>query len=513
MISLPIVIVVAVASAIFASIVAWSLASRRGYRLLEQRAAMTDERDQRERRQAADRHAVDRRDLELARSEEALLRAELEQLRLALETSRDESRAVQRQLQDLTTRLAEVSDARREADLRLRSAVAQAETHLESQLRALDARRTRERQDLETKLALSEAQRADLEHTRRNELALASDRLRASNLDAARIAQAELTTARARAAHELAAAKQQLEGENRVWRRRAETLATICQLHLDAPVPATIFADRPAPSELEAIAGRVRGLAFVDVLTVADSVGLPLGRGGVGRDVDDLAATVPAVARMTQKLHGAIGAVTAVAITTGDARTIEFRALPAWTAGAWLVAQTSAQRPPAAALDAAVALAFLGHGATQPAPVGERYEAFGWLGSGNARSQAMAEELERAGTSLGSCALAIVRGGQVLAGVVKAGPTPDQMDVVAAALHALQRAATATLRSDDLVRIEVDLASGARFALSWLATASRVRILSVHVNDRADVLSVERVAGRLRRFLDDTGSAAAEDAA
>lgn len=322
----------------------------------------------------------------------------------------------------------------------------------------------------------------------------------------------ELEATRRRGTVEAVAREQQLTAALDHAQRRTRVLATVCRVETGAHAP--LFRDRPAPVELEAIAARVRGLAFVDAIAIGDGDGLPLDRAGT-RDADDLAALVPPVGRVATELSSILGPAISMVIYTTDARVVELRALPSWTGGAWLVAQASAQRPQAAALDAAVAYASVVRDgeADPPATQTLRLGARGRLGPGGARTEALGDELERATRGLGARLVALALGDQILAGVQADGIPADKLEPLLRGLQHLRLVAEARLRADGIARVEIDLAGATRLSLSTLGSGSRLTLATLTIGRPLDPLEVERVVGRLRRFLDAGGPLAAGDGA
>lgn len=281
---------------------------------------------------------------------------------------------------------------------------------------------------------------------------------------------------------------------------RAETLAKICQVDSTAVPP--LYPDRPAPVELDAIAARLRGLTLIECATVSDARGLVLDR-ATSRDANDLAALVPAVASVADDVAPLLGWVRGVTVHANDARIVELRPLPAWTRGAWLVAQSSAQRPAPAALDAAVAHAFAVRDEQLPAAHTPVFAATGRLGPGGPRSDALADELDRATRGLGARSVALVHADQVLAGTAAEGLPALHHARILAGMRAIQRAAAACLHASEITRVELDGEPAVQVSLAQLGDRSRLALLTLTVGRRLDALEVERVAGRLRRFLDD----------
>lgn len=285
---------------------------------------------------------------------------------------------------------------------------------------------------------------------------------------------------------------------------RAQLLSVVCRVDASTTVP--LYPDRPAPIELDAISGRVRGLAFVDSVSIADASGLPLDRAS-NRDADDLAALVPVVGRVAKELTLVLGEVGALAIHTVDARVAEFRALPDWTGGAWLLAQSSSQRPPAGALDAAVAFARAIRDAWAKAPQEISLVTHGRLGASGPRTELLANELEQACRGLEVRTAALVLGDQILTGFQTQGMAVELLEPIIRRFHQLQQIARVRLRADAISRVEVDLDGAKRLSLSSLGHGSRLALVTLTVGRTLDTLEVERVVGRLRRFMDANGLA------
>lgn len=437
------------AAAVVAVAVVWLLVARQGERLLASRQAAWTERFDREAAQAAAQRADDLKALTAARAETEALRAAKADAETAGATTAAELRA---EVARLDARAAELSQGQRAIAATSAADIAAADARSRTTLEQARTRREAER----------EAERA---------------------FHAVQVAQ--------------------LTG-------RVRTLAAVCLVDPDMPSRPATFKTRPAATELEDIVRRVRGMAFVDAAAIADASGLPLGR-GQGRDADDLAALVPAVARAAARLAPVFGDTTSVMIATEDSRTAELRALPRWTNGAWLAAASSAQRPPAPALDGASAFAYQLRGELADSALPRTFSARGRLGAG-VRTQALTVEVERESAALGCQLMAIVRGPQLLAGVVDHGPTAPQLELLLGAVHDLQRSARAAFQQIGISQLELVFAGGVRVGLAAVTGSARLGLLTLHRGAALEPLVVERVAGRLRRFLDDA-AAAVEEAA
>ena len=350
---------------------------------------------------------------------------------------------------------------------------------------------------VEARLARTEQQRTEAEY-RSAELST-SNKQQVAEAASVQSKIAQLDAQRRRVTVEAIEREQQLKHELHRVEGRVRTLAIACQL--DAESAAPLYADRPAPIELDAISARIRGLTLVDSVTISDRHGFPLDRNGT-RDADDLAAMVPTVSRVAREIESVIGTVRSIAVYTADSRVVELRALPSWTRGAWLAAQASAQRPTPAALDAAVAYAYAVRDVPPPGEqqivVGVR----GRLGPGGTRSDSLGEELDRATRGLGARTVALVLGDQILAGMAADGLTAGRLESVLRGLNQIAQTAHASLRAHAITRVELDIPGAIRISLAQLGHQSRLALVTHTVGRALDPLEVERVVGRLRRFLD-----------
>ncbi len=352
---------------------------------------------------------------------------------------------------------------------------------------------------VEARLATSERGRADAE---RRVVELTTSRITSTaETTSAQRKIAELDAQRRRSTVEAIEREQQLQRTLHRSEARARSLAVACQL--DTQTAAPVYADRPAPLELDAISARVRGMALVDCTTISDRHGLPLDRNG-SRDADDLAAMVPTVSRVALEIESVVGTVRSVIVYTGDSRVVELRSLPSWTQGAWLAAQASAQRPTPAALDAAVAYAHVVRDVSFPGERQIMLGARGRLGPGGPRSESLGDELDLAMRGLGARTVALVLGDKVLAGVATDGLTAGRLESVLHGLNQIARCAHASLRAHAIARVELDLVGAIRISLAQFGADSRLALVTHTVGRALDPLEVERVVGRLRRFLDAT---------
>lgn len=276
---------------------------------------------------------------------------------------------------------------------------------------------------------------------------------------------------------------------------------------LAAAAPPT-YPGRPSPREIDAIAARLRGFAFLEGVVVADAAGLALSRDET-LSARELAALVPRVAALETGPGGALDDIVEVILVTRDARHAALRRLPAWTGGAFLGAMARSQPPASLALDAAVAGAILARSAEAtrdrgrveprlPSPLQGAHSIVG--GDRGANTKQLLGELERMTATTGARALALGLGGQVICGVFNDGPAESVGAALLARLDAFTAGAARALR-DEIVRVEITLGDRSVVVFAPLQAASRFALLAVTTGRALDALEVDRLIGRIRRLL------------
>jgi hypothetical protein len=303
---------------------------------------------------------------------------------------------------------------------------------------------------------------------------------------------------RKRSARALAEVQHRMSEAEARWRQIA--LATTPEL-LAEPV----YKDRPSARDLQAIVARLRGLAFVDAVTVGDLAGLTAGR-DEGETERDLAALVPLFASLDARIGGAPGLLSSMSVVTADGRYVALRALPRWARRACLVVLTAGQRPAAAALDAAVAGASL----ARPDDLHEpRSGASGALvlrgatasiGETHGSGPEVLGELGKAMASLDARAMAFGFDGRVYAAALNDGPPPPAMESLFSAMQKARSQAARRLRDRDVLRVELTAPDGLVITYVPLLAEARMALLCVTRGHAVDDLEVDRMVGRLRRL-------------
>jgi hypothetical protein len=286
-------------------------------------------------------------------------------------------------------------------------------------------------------------------------------------------------------------------------------VAALAPLLADASAPH--YAHRPAPRELDAIAARLRGFAFIEGAVVADAHGLPLSRGETPA-ARSLAALVAHAERLEKSAEGALEGIVEIAVTTQDARHAALRRLPDWTEGAWLGALAQSQPPAPLALDAAVAGALLARPEAPTTRSGRPGVAVASALAGHhaiagedrgASTKQLTAELTRIAAATGARALVFCQDRRVLCGVFNDGPTEGTAASLLAALEAFRGAAARALHSN-IARVDVVVREGAVVTLAPLSAQSRFALLAITSGGALDVLEIDRLIGRIRRLVPPT---------
>jgi hypothetical protein len=302
-----------------------------------------------------------------------------------------------------------------------------------------------------------------------------------------------------------AAGAQEAEQRGRGASERFRT-AALAPLLADAAAPH--YADRPAPRELDAIAARLRGFAFLDGAVVADARGLPLSRDDTPA-ARALSALIAHAESLEKRAEGALEGVVEISVTTQDARHAALRRLPEWTRGAWLGALAQSQPPAPLALDAAVAGALLARPEAPNARSGRPALAVASALAGHhaiagedrgASTKQLTAELERIAATTGARALVFAQERRVLCGVFNDGPTEGTAAALLVALEHFRGAAARALHAN-IARVDVVLREGAVVTLAPLSAQSRFSLLAITSGRALDVLEIERLIGRIRRLV------------
>ncbi len=245
---------------------------------------------------------------------------------------------------------------------------------------------------------------------------------------------------------------------------------------------------------------RVSGLSEVDAVTVADESGLSWVEESSEADAS-LAAAGGEALRVSLALD--VG-WRQVHVELADARHVVVRPLPGTFPRLALVTCTTSRPTSAFALDATVAFAAIASGAAVPdAGAGDTFAGHdhgpGTEGRGQV-AQNLEAELVTARASCGARAMLVALGDDPLASISRNGPMSARLTALVGALRPLlgtfERRLGATGR-----RIELTNAAGSTVTFAPLGTAGRFGLLAVGAERPVDPAVVDRLIGRLRRFL------------
>jgi hypothetical protein len=262
----------------------------------------------------------------------------------------------------------------------------------------------------------------------------------------------------------------------------------------------------PSARELEALVSSLRGFAFVDEVLVAGAEGLTWSRGETprARRLATLATAFGALAD-TLRAHGAdLGEVQVVTL---DAKHVVARRLPAWTRGAWLIAESTSRPPSSLALDAVVARAALLRPDVAPRDAARSPARLrgttGRTGEGGSRVQTLVDELSRLRTVRDACAVSFTHAGRPLVTLLEDGPPSAVVDELGARMHRLHRHLARAL-GVAVVHTGATLTTGQRLAFVPLVDHSQCALLTLGMQP-VEALDIERFTGRIRRLLAEDG--------
>ncbi|MBK6519695.1 MAG: hypothetical protein IPG04_37560 [Polyangiaceae bacterium] len=248
-----------------------------------------------------------------------------------------------------------------------------------------------------------------------------------------------------------------------------------------------------------AVVDRVRGLSAVEHVTVVDEQGLAWA--GDGSEDSPAYAAVGGAALSSARASGL--AVREVHIELSDARHIVVRPLPGTVPPLALVA-TSVSRPVSSyLLDSTVAFAALALGVEDALrPHSDPLTGPGLRGT--AADSSVARELERelaqARGPAGARTLLITVEGNVLAGSSDEGPDLARSLQITAALRLLSASIERRLAVAPR-RIDLTTACASTATLAPLVKSGRFQLFAIAPEGTIDTAIVDRLVGRIRRFM------------
>lgn len=314
------------------------------------------------------------------------------------------------------------------------------------------------------------------------------------------------TAQRVRAAEQQRSEEQlaRLQQEQRVARGRLETklvhlqtevrsLQRMCLVdEVTPPVPV-----RPEARAVQEIASRLRGLAFLDALVIADPLGLPWGR-EQSRLETELAAAAPVLVKMVASLEPLGLSLLEASMTLGDTLQIAARPLPSWTGGAWLLGASTGQPPNPLAMAAAMAFAGWRGGAVASPTAAPSLATThsGRVGERGAHARALLDEMERFGRVCGASSVVLMQGSTVLLGVHQDSLDPGLLSDLFVSLERSRVHLEARLRQP----VEhLDLVTSAlRLHLAPLGSKLRLQMLGPQL--RFDPAELQRFSGKIKRL-------------
>lgn len=250
------------------------------------------------------------------------------------------------------------------------------------------------------------------------------------------------------------------------------------------------------------VVDRVMGLSEVDAATISDEVGLPWVREVNAADAQLAAAAgsvlraAPAIQFDWRQVH----------VELADARHLVVRPLLGTFPRLALVTSSTSRPTSAFALDATLAFAAISNGALattagpEPAdPLVGHDSQPGEAAKGQV-AQNLQAELESARATCGARALVVAIGDDALAAAVVNGPDRSRIDCLIRALRPLLSSVERRCRSTGR-RVELTSTAGSCVTFAPLGTAGRFGLLAVGADGPIDPAVIDRLVGRLRRFL------------
>lgn len=259
-------------------------------------------------------------------------------------------------------------------------------------------------------------------------------------------------------------------------------------------------ANRPAPCDVEALAGLLRGFILMDQAVIADSDGLPLSREGdtPGAPLAPLAAPVSALVRT---LAGAGLPVIQVAVESAAAEHVCARALGGRAADTWLLVATTSLPANPLAIDAVAHAA--ARSPSDVTPAGPVRALRGTTETRTSDSPNLAAAFSEVGRELTAEMRGILLAfdARVAFANVVDGPDERTRGAVVREVVVLKSQVERLLRTEQVTRVELRLRDGSAITWASLGPHSELSVLGVGHLDRR---SVERISGRLRRLLSDS---------
>jgi hypothetical protein len=291
---------------------------------------------------------------------------------------------------------------------------------------------------------------------------------------------------------EMQAGRSKLEFKLRQAQEEAERLRRIALIH-DAP---TSTKDRFDASSARQILARLRGLVFLDGVTIAGPEGLSFDRESNRLEMD-LAATAGvfhALGRACERLGLPL---LEVEVVLQDTLHVSARALPPWTKGAWLVAASTGQFPNPLALSSALALAeHLGGPGAPSVPPMISPTGSGRFGERGAHTRQLLDELEQGARACRATSAVLTRDITPLLGFHEGGPDATCCADLLAALVPGRRHTESRLRQP-VTQISIETP---RLRVHLASLGPKLQLLLAGPQLSLDPLLLQRFGGKIRRL-------------
>lgn len=300
----------------------------------------------------------------------------------------------------------------------------------------------------------------------------------------------------------------ELSRERAVMRRRLhdverERNSTEARMHAALGLPAAgAIKQQIGRRFAQRLVERVAGLTDVDAATVADEAGLAWVP-EAGPDQAALAAAAGGVLQIAQRLQVECRQVH---VELADARHLVVRPVPGTFPRLALATSTTSRPTSAFALDATLAFAAISNGAAAAISDADPTDPFAGHDSRPGEdikgqvAQNLESELQSARTMCGARALVVAIGDEPLAAAVINGPDREAIGSLIRALRPLLASVERRCRAPGR-RIELTCTAGSCVTFAPLGTAGRFGLLTVGADGPTDPTVVDRMVGRLRRFL------------
>jgi hypothetical protein len=291
---------------------------------------------------------------------------------------------------------------------------------------------------------------------------------------------------------EIQAGRSKLEFKLRQAQEEAERLRRISLIQ-EAP---TTSKDRLDASAARQILSRLRGLLFLDGVTIAGPEGLSFDQES-NRLETDLAATAAVFHSLGRSCERLGLPLLGVEVVLQDTLHVSARALPPWTKGAWLMAASTGQFPNPLALSSALALAeYLGGPGGPPVPPTAPLTGSGRFGERGAHTRQLLDELEQGARACHATSAALTRDAAPLLGIHEGGPDAAYCADLLTLLVPGRRHTESRLRQP-VLQISIETP---RLRVHLASLGPKLQLFLAGPQLSLDPLLLQRFGGKIRRL-------------